>query len=756
VLQSNLVEFLSDENAPLSNSFPEHCHHRLDSISLLTMGVTDQQVSHIFQILAVEKTKDFNLSALAPLKPPQFRCAENRGFIHSFMLWSTMKFLITSHAQSCDPNMNSANEYIEGSFSARVLEDIPINEMELSVRSKNVLQREGFITASQLALFTREDLLNFEHIGINSVNEIESQLILLGIWEAESKKSNAPKIQLAFTSSTNLSIEELGLSSRTLNGLKRHGYLDLATLLLSNNDDIRDIRNFGAKSIDEVLQIKSKYADSVTSRSGKNNLPGPLIEDVFTKTRNLILDDIEKCAAQIETAGNLLINQKTLTHFNFAVASRLSRLIENGGKTILEVLGEVRTELTGTDFVMKLESELLFLDKLFEGIDLNRDLRDSIYPSKSITSSLFNYENQYSDDTVDILEFDDATYFLLGFDSSQSRNMLEQEGFFAFLDVLDTTLICSRVPWDALRRIIEFHLEHKTFPNLLGLTVASFAHNPNNSESAIKELKRYLSHVKPLSAERDFSIIQLRIEGNTLDKIGKVNSLTRERVRQILNKYSPHLNALTDAIHDEKNNKEAMQFNNSVVELFQLKGAVYKDEIAAVLNLGFDEAYRVLPKKFRKFIIDLSKETTITSKWSREIVLELLKKASTYYFPLKISDYEHLVEIGEIDGPSVPKIWLLFGSWGEACRIAGVESAPALRHEYSKMWSDEELVSFVVRYLKAEDTTGTFDGYRAWRESQMDHVPSEALLRNTFESWTNAKRQALEIIRIEKGHEVRT
>jgi hypothetical protein len=75
VLQSNLVEFLSDENAPLSNSFPEHCHHRLDSISLLTMGVTDQQVSHIFQILAVEKTKEFNLSALAPLKPPQFRCA---------------------------------------------------------------------------------------------------------------------------------------------------------------------------------------------------------------------------------------------------------------------------------------------------------------------------------------------------------------------------------------------------------------------------------------------------------------------------------------------------------------------------------------------------------------------------------------------------------------------------------------------------------------------------------------------------------
>ena len=280
MLQANLFDFLSDENAPLSNSFPEHCHHRLDSISLLTMGITEQQVSHIFQVLAVEKTKDFDISKLAPLKPQQFRGFENRGFIHSFMLWSTMKYLLESHAQSCDPNMKSENEYIEGSFSTRTIEDIPINEMELSVRSKNVLQREGFVTASQLAAFTREDLLKFDQIGVTSVNEIESRLILLGIWETESKKFEPPKIQLAFTSSTNLSIDELGLSTRTLNGLKRHGYLDLAALLLSNNDDIRDIRNFGAKSIDEVLQIKSKYADSVTASSSQGNVSVPLDEDI--------------------------------------------------------------------------------------------------------------------------------------------------------------------------------------------------------------------------------------------------------------------------------------------------------------------------------------------------------------------------------------------------------------------------------------------------------------------------------------------
>ena len=248
----------------------------------------------------------------------------------------------------------------------------------------------------------------------------------------------------------------------------------------------------------------------------------------------------------------------------------------------------------------------------------------------------------------------------------------------------------------------------------------------------------------------------MRVQGNTLDKIGQVHSLTRERIRQILAKFSPYLNSLTDLIHDEKDISRQEKLSESVIKLFEDKGAIYKDELTSTLNMSFEDSYRMLPKHYRKFIIDVTRESKITSRWNREIALEVLKKAGTYYFPLKISDYDHLLEIGEIDGPSVAKIGILFDSWGEACRMAGVEPAPALRHEYSKTWSDIELISFVVRYLSDENTPGSFDGYRAWRELQLDHVPSEALLRNTFESWTNTKRQALEVIRIEKGPEVRT
>lgn len=757
VLETELDDFLRNGDASLFENFPGHCNHRLDSISLLTMGVPEHELKHLFQILGANKTKDFSLRQLGTLKPSDFREIQSKAFIRSFMLWSTMKYLVTSHLQQCDPITISDDGYIDGTFAANVFEDIPIKNMDLSVRSKNVLQREGFITASQLAPFSVEDLMKFRFMGESSVKEIETQLLLLGIWGAgtkpEKQPNRKPESQVSYISANNCSIDDLGLSTRTVNGLKRHGYLDLARLLMSDDNDIRDIRNFGTMSIEEVRQVKAMYLQS--SINPNSPIPSSDVSETTSEIRNLMLADIEAFASRLGEVGNVVVNQKSLIHFHFSVSSRLIKYIENGAKTVVEILGEVRTELSGKDVRSKLESEIVFLARFQQAIEVYENLRLTILPPKEVTSSLFEYENRYSDDSVDILEFDDATYFYLDLDASKEKPLLDQDSFFSFLDELANTLICSPEHWNSLKAIIDFHSTFGTFPNFLGLTVASFAHEARNSEGAIQNFKKYLSHTREDSADRDFSIIQLRVQGNTLDKIGQVHSLTRERIRQILAKYSPHLNALTDLIHDEKDNNQQAELSASVMQLFHDKGAIYKDELTSTLNMSFEDSYRVIPKNYRKFIIDATRESTVTSRWSREIVLEVLKKAGTYYFPLKISDYDHLLEIGEIEGPSVAKIGILFDSWGEACRMAGVEPAPALRHEYSKTWSDVELVSFVVRYLNDENTPGSFDGYRAWREIQLDHVPSEALLRNTFESWSKIKRQALEVIRIEKGHEVR-
>ena len=755
MLEIELDDFLGNGDASLFENFPGHCNHRLDSISLLTMGVPEHELTQIFQILGAQQSKDFSLRQLGTLKPGDFREIQRKAFIRSFMLWSTMRHLITSHLQHCDPQAKSDDGYIDGTFAADVFEDIPIKNMDLSVRSKNVLHREGFITASQLAPFDIEDLMKFRFMGESSVKEIETQLLLLGIWGEGPKPERKPENQVSYISASNCSIDELGLSTRTVNGLKRSGYLDLAQLLVADDSDIRDIRNFGTMSIDEVKQVKARYSQFPINPNRPSPSTSTDKSESTSEIRNLMLADIEAFASKLGAVGDVLVNQTSLIYFHFSVSSRLIKYVENGNKTVLEILGEVRTELSGKDVLSKLGSEIVFLARFQQAIEVYENFRVTIFPSKEITSSLYEYENRYSDDSVDILEFDNATYFYLDLDTSKEKPLLDQESFFSFLDEMANTLICSPEHWNSLKTIIDFHSTFGTFPNFLGLTVASFAHEAKNSQGAIQKFKKYLSHIKEDSADRDFSIIQLRVQGNTLDKIGQVHSLTRERIRQILSKYSPHLNSLTDFIHDEKDNNQKAELSASVKQLFHDKGAIYKDELTSLLNMSFEDSYRALPKNYRKFVIDATRESTVTSKWSREIVLEVLKKAGTYYFPLKISDYDHLLEIGEIEGPSVAKIGILFDSWGEACRMAGVEPAPALRHEYSKTWSDVELVRFVVRYLNDENTPGSFDGYRAWREIQLDHVPSEALLRNTFESWSKIKRQALEVIRIEKGHEVR-
>ncbi|MGK3941053.1 DNA-directed RNA polymerase subunit alpha C-terminal domain-containing protein, partial [Streptomyces caeruleatus] len=53
-------------------------------------------------------------------------------------------------------------------------------------------------------------------------------------------------------------IEELELTVRSYNCLKREGIHSVAELVARSEADLRDIRNFGAKSVDEV---KEKLAD---------------------------------------------------------------------------------------------------------------------------------------------------------------------------------------------------------------------------------------------------------------------------------------------------------------------------------------------------------------------------------------------------------------------------------------------------------------------------------------------------------------
>jgi DNA-directed RNA polymerase subunit alpha len=112
---------------------------------------------------------------------------------------------------------------------------------QMTDRDRLILDVEtnGSITAREAVASAGSTLLEL----VNLFNELaESQGIAIGPAEDESQQSG----ELATT------IEELNLSVRSYNCLKREGINTVGDLVQRSEQELMDIRNFGQKSIDEV------------------------------------------------------------------------------------------------------------------------------------------------------------------------------------------------------------------------------------------------------------------------------------------------------------------------------------------------------------------------------------------------------------------------------------------------------------------------------------------------------------------------
>lgn len=131
------------------------------------------------------------------------------------------------------------------------------------------------------------------------------------------------------------------------------------------------------------------------------------------------------------------------------------------------------------------------------------------------------------------------------------------------------------------------------------------------------------------------------------------------------------------------------------------------------------------------------------SRWTDEDICETLRQASIYEFPLSATAYSELLQVGQIDGPSVPRIWQRFGSWTTACAAAGVVAREAPNREYTSRWSDEELLQLVRGYLMDPNAPSSAHRFDEWKRANAPDGPSAQTLRNRFGSWNEVKRRAL-------------
>jgi DNA-directed RNA polymerase subunit alpha len=138
---------------------------------------------------------------------------------------------------------------------------IPVTDFELSVRSRNCLQKMGIMTLGDLCRCTEQELLASKNFGETSLVEIKEMLATKGLrlgqyaQERATAETYEPET-LSADEQAQLArpISELNLSVRARKCMIRLAINTLGDLIRRTGDDLLECKNFGVTSLNEVRE----------------------------------------------------------------------------------------------------------------------------------------------------------------------------------------------------------------------------------------------------------------------------------------------------------------------------------------------------------------------------------------------------------------------------------------------------------------------------------------------------------------------
>lgn len=139
---------------------------------------------------------------------------------------------------------------------------LPVSDFELSVRSRNCLQKMGIQTLGDLARTTEAEILESKNFGETSLVEIKEMLatkgLTLGQLAAASATEEAayePEAPSADDSEVHsLPITDLSLSVRARKCTTKLGIGTIGELIRRTAEDLMECKNFGVTSLNEVRE----------------------------------------------------------------------------------------------------------------------------------------------------------------------------------------------------------------------------------------------------------------------------------------------------------------------------------------------------------------------------------------------------------------------------------------------------------------------------------------------------------------------
>jgi DNA-directed RNA polymerase subunit alpha len=134
----------------------------------------------------------------------------------------------------------------------------PLNDFELSVRSRNCLARLGVKSLGDLIRHTEEDLLAHKNFGETSLQEIKDLLASKGLYLGMGRDEERRRRQRARLGPgsdnpvLNRPIAELGLSVRGRSCMQRLGIVTVGDLVAHSEKELLSVKNFGQTSLREL------------------------------------------------------------------------------------------------------------------------------------------------------------------------------------------------------------------------------------------------------------------------------------------------------------------------------------------------------------------------------------------------------------------------------------------------------------------------------------------------------------------------
>lgn len=139
---------------------------------------------------------------------------------------------------------------------------LPVSDFELSVRSRNCLQKMGIHTLGDLARTSEAEILASKNFGETSLSEIKDMLASKGLslgMLTETVVEEEPVLETAEPSADEqeiyaASIGELNLSVRARKCMTKLGINTIGELVRRTGEDLMECKNFGVTSLNEVRE----------------------------------------------------------------------------------------------------------------------------------------------------------------------------------------------------------------------------------------------------------------------------------------------------------------------------------------------------------------------------------------------------------------------------------------------------------------------------------------------------------------------